>query len=783
MAAGVLTVGTLAVGALGLAATASARVLRAEAILPPGQSGFVSLTGLANGTGSPHLYDQQQPFIAFERRNFDFSRGGTVEAPRPGVAIARDAYGIPRISASNDADVWWGAGYAVAEDRLFQLDLFRRATTGRLAEILGSDYLDDDVIARRDYYTPAEMDAMLAAVPAGLRARIDAYRDGINAYIAQVQLNPLLLPGEFAATGDLPIAQWTDRDSVAVGIFLARTVPSGDGNELSNLRAVKEGGSKVLNALLPLRLPREVITIPRANGLWVQGKPLTRRQERSALKRSLRFAASLPTPSEQQAGASAAKKNLAPGSIGRVGGSSMFAVRKRGGGALLFNGPQLGFSVPELFVELEIHRPGLDVRGVTAPGVPVIGIGHNGSVAWGFTSGLSDEDDLYAEKLVPGQPEKYIFKGEVKTMSCRDEVFDYRTPPSDIIGGATPAMGSETHRICRTIHGPVQERAEGVAYARRYAIWGQELETLQGIADLNAAHDIRDVDRAMREVTWNENVIAADSAGNIGYWHPGLFQLRPRGWDERLPYPGTGDAEWRGLLARSKTPHVVNPKQGWLANWNNMPSAGWTNGDGESTERVTGQYHRAGFFFRLVRRVARHPTFEQARAAVREEGSTAQQRPLLTAQLRRAARGAKGKAATLLSLLLGWDGNYTRTDRDGKTDPGVTAWQEFKKQATRMAADPFGKAAVRFGLEPNDEHLYDVSDPTAYALRTLKPVGYRQAAEAAFDELAARFRSSEPSAWRTPRAMFDMAVQGAGSPPPMPFFDRGTWEQIVELGP
>ena len=90
---------------------------------------------------------------------------------------------------------------------------------------------------------------------------------------------------------------------------------------------------------------------------------------------------------------------------------------------------------------------------------------------------------------------------------------------------------------------------------------------------------------------------------------------------------------------------------------------------------------------------------------------------------------------------------------------------------------------MRFGLDPNDEHVFDVSDPTAYALRTLKPAGYRQAAEAAFDELSARYRSSEPSAWRAPRAMFEMSAQGAGQPPPMPFFDRGTWEQIVELGP
>ncbi|MEA2271762.1 MAG: hypothetical protein QOI98_470, partial [Solirubrobacteraceae bacterium] len=87
-----LVAGALATAcAAGLFATpAQARVLRAEGILPPGQSGFVSLTGLTAGTGSPHLYDQQQPFIDFKRRNFDFSRGGALEVPRPGVSIRRD---------------------------------------------------------------------------------------------------------------------------------------------------------------------------------------------------------------------------------------------------------------------------------------------------------------------------------------------------------------------------------------------------------------------------------------------------------------------------------------------------------------------------------------------------------------------------------------------------------------------------------------------------------------------------------------------------------------------
>ena len=86
----------------------------------------------------------------------------------------------------------------------------------------------------------------------------------------------------------------------------------------------------------------------------------------------------------------------------------------------------------------------------------------------------------------------------------------------------------------------MQFTGDGLALSRRYAIWGRELETIVGISALNDAHSVKQVDRAMSQVTWNENVIAADSEGNIGFWHPGLHPLRPKRWDERLPYPGDG---------------------------------------------------------------------------------------------------------------------------------------------------------------------------------------------------------------------------------------------------
>src|SRR6516165_5831713 len=107
--------------ALALAVPAWARVVKAESILPPGESGFVSAGGLLSGTGSPHLYDQQQLFIEFQRRDDLFGHPGQTEVPKPGVTIVRDSYGVPSVTAGNAADAWWGVGYATAQDRLFQL--------------------------------------------------------------------------------------------------------------------------------------------------------------------------------------------------------------------------------------------------------------------------------------------------------------------------------------------------------------------------------------------------------------------------------------------------------------------------------------------------------------------------------------------------------------------------------------------------------------------------------------------------------------------------------------
>src|SRR5947199_9724055 len=176
------------------------------------------------------------------------------------------------------------------------------------------------------------------------------------------------------------------------------------------------------------------------------------------------------------------------------------------------------------------------------------------------------------------------------------------------------------------------------------------MDTLGALAGVDTAGNVAGVNRALAGASWNENLMAADDRGHIGYWHPGLLPIRPKTWDERLPYPGSGQAEWKGFLSWSRRPHVIDPSRHWLTNWNTLPSQGWTTGNDPASERVAGPWFRTAFLNNLVRRflVRQRPSFARLQQTVQHEGSTAEQRSLAAPELRRAAAGASGPAAAVL---------------------------------------------------------------------------------------------------------------------------------------
>jgi penicillin amidase len=375
-------------------------------------------------------------------------------------------------------------------------------------------------------------------------------------------------------------------------------------------------------------------------------------------------------------------------------------------------------------------------------------------------------NDLYAEKL-KGR-ERYRYKGRVRKMKCRTESFKV-AGKSDV-----------SERICRTVHGPVQARSGSkTAWARRYATWNHEIDTLTGLAQLNEADSVKDAAKAIAKVSWNENTMLADDQGNIGWFHPGRLPKRPKRWDERLPYPGTGSAEWRGLLKVSQRPHVINPKQGWLANWNNTPSVGWTVGDAPDQERTIGRLHRAAYLYGLVRQAAKAPSYAAVKAVDRSSGTHAQQRSLLQSRLGAAAGGASGPGKALLDAVLAWDGSYDTVDGAGTVDPGVASWEELKDA---VKATLPGAAQTWLG-DNSRSHQFDFGAADGVAWRRISTAGIRKAAGNAASALTTRFGSADPASWREPRRMYEVSATGLAQPPALKFYDRGTWQEAYELGP
>ena len=274
---------------LALPAAASARVVNAEDVLPPGQSGFVSLAGVPDGTGSPHLTDQSDLFVNFRRKPHTFDQPGTEEKPRPDVRIVRDSFGVPAIHARHARGDVVGRG------------LRRRAGPPLPARALPPR---DDRAARGDPRRGATSTTTSSPgatttrprsgrrcsrrVPASLRDRMTPYKDGINAWIAHVRENPDDMPGEFTALG-VPLNDWTEDDSVAVGIFLARTVPVGERRRAAEpADAAGDRPGRVRRAAAAAHARARSPPFPRARGRSrrTRGRGRRRSGARSSARRS-----------------------------------------------------------------------------------------------------------------------------------------------------------------------------------------------------------------------------------------------------------------------------------------------------------------------------------------------------------------------------------------------------------------------------------------------------------------------------------------------------------------
>jgi penicillin amidase len=385
------------------------------------------------------------------------------------VRVLRDEFGRPHIFAKTNRGLFTAYGHAVAEDRLWQLELNRRASRGRLAAIFGPNFVATDTLLRTVGYTDAELDAQLAALSDDDRHAFEWYADGINRYLAGIAADPIgRLPFEFFALGGggapLVPAPWSARDAAGVAAFIISRFSDSGGHELDNAR--------ILQKLIARHGPRAGFAIfDDVRWLDDAASPVTIRDEdgKGHGKRQRRDGPShLPSaiPETQHHEAHERLKELpVPGKLGSYGwvvGPSKSAE----GHAMLYGGPQMDYSAPEIVHEVQLtSEQGFNVTGMAIAGIPFVVIGRNEHLAWTLTTGLTaDNVDIYAETLCG--PASYLFNGTCTPFEIRPErIAIGPTAFKDIL-------------VLRSVHGPVVGLQGGTAATIKRAQWMTELDSV-----------------------------------------------------------------------------------------------------------------------------------------------------------------------------------------------------------------------------------------------------------------------------------------------------------------
>lgn len=534
---------------------------------------------------------------------------GTANQTIPGrtdVTIKRDEFGVPHIYAATTYALFYGYGYAVAQDRLFQMEMARRSTQGTVAEVLGEKFVDFDKSIRGNYW-PASIRRQLADLPQRERDILEGYAAGMNAWIAQVRAQPnTRMPKQFNDFGFQP-ANWDAFDVAMVFVGTMANRFSDATSEIDNLALVtalkdKYGADKgmaLFNELKWLVNPDAPTTIPASEGVYpVKVGPLSSSKTAASVQPAdlastmqplARYDGPAPMLARLARGGDGAllhqstDDNAAtmlaqfaqygqPGPAGFPTTSNMWIVGKnkaRDASAIMLNGPQFGWFAPAYTYGIGLHGAGFDLVGNTPFGYPCILFGHNGKISWGSTAGFGDDIDMYAEKLDPANPNRYFHNGQWHDMEKRVEIIRVK--------GGEPVV----QEVYRTVHGIVMQRdnKQNIAYAKARAWDGLEVQSLLAWTHQAQAQDWKSWTAQAARHALTINWYYADTAGNIGYVHTGAYPDRRPGHDPRLPVPGTGEWDWKGLLPFSTNPKVYNPKQGWIANWNNSPQKGYPASD------------------------------------------------------------------------------------------------------------------------------------------------------------------------------------------------------------
>lgn len=628
----------------------------------------------------------------------DYGRDAAIPGLVGTVEVWRDSLAVPHIWADNEPDLLRALGYVHAQERLWQMELFRRVADGRLAEVLGPDLVESDRFLRT-----LGMGRSARLVEESLdpthRALLEAYVQGVNAWISDRSGS---LPPEFVALRIEP-EPWTLRNSLAIGKLMAWDLADWTVG-LDVQRAVDLVGPELAAEIRPEYPAWGPTIIP-------SEAPAEEPVTRAAAPELRRLGLAIPRIP------AAAARLLDAASISHASNSWVVdGARTASGRPILANDPHLALRAPSLWMVAALHGGDIEVAGVTIPGVPGVILGHTRGVAWGFTNAMADDVDFFVETLHPEDSSRYRTPDGWSTLEVRDDTI--------LVKGGEPVI----HRVRGTRNGPILSDVDARGGDRVLSMRWTALEPsgeLRGILQMNRARDGDQLLAALRHLdNPHQNVVFADTAGRIGYWMVGRIPVR-RGGDGLLPADAaSGEHDWEGYLEFDQHPHLLDPAEGFIVTANNAQA-------GAAFPHSIGTNYAEPFRAIRIREMLADAHDLTADDVARQQmdvvdAHARRHLPIAIAAAR--AAGADEEAA----LLEGWDGSAAV---DSRAAALFYVWYEALRRL--VGQDEYGDAPMYFPREAMNRVLDagggawvdDVGTPEVETLDGLSARAMRQAIE------------------------------------------------------
>jgi len=462
----------------------------------------------------------------------DYNQSISIPGLKQKVTIYRDKYAVPHIYAENEHDLYLTTGYCMAQDRMWQMDLIRRVTMGRLSEIFGEKMLKADMLFRTLGITQKSK-IVLGKVSDELLGHMEAYAKGINYYIEEHKGN---FPLEYNILGYTP-EKWKPLHTLNLIGYMAWDLAGGWESEIVISNLEKKLGSSLIKEITP-KFDKHGSTFPD----FVKAELIDKLYKDFVLSKDQISHLGLQVFK--------ASNNWA------VSGAKSTTQHP-----ILANDMHLGLNSPGIWLQMHQNIKGkLDVTGVALPGAPFIVCGHNEHIAWGMTNVMVDNLDFFVEKINPDNSDEYLYKSEWKKIITKKETIKIKDgDPKEI-------------EIRYTGHGPiVSELKEDITDMVISAKWqGFEYSNeLLGVYQLNNAKNFEDFKVAANKfIAVSQNIVYADKKGNIGLVCAAGIPIRPSNDGTKVQPGWTGEHEWKGIVPFDERPISYNPSKGFVSSAN-----------------------------------------------------------------------------------------------------------------------------------------------------------------------------------------------------------------------